>query len=82
MNVPVETCLIVGDTEADIIAARRAGGTPVAMLTGEDHLDLFESEKPEFIFKNLTEFTLFLEEQERIGEIWSEEVEGIKEIIK
>jgi HAD superfamily hydrolase (TIGR01509 family) len=67
MNVPVEKCLIVGDTEADIIAARRAGGIPVAILTGEDHLDLFESEKPEFIFKNLTEFTLFLEEQERRG---------------
>ena len=65
MNVPVEKCLVVGDTEADIIATRRAGGIPVAILTGEDHLDLFESEKPEFIFKNLTEFALFLEEQER-----------------
>ena len=67
MNVPVEKCLIVGDTEADIIAARRAGGIPVAILTGEDHLDLLDSEKPEFIFKNLTEFALFLEEQERRG---------------
>jgi len=67
MNVPVEKCLVVGDTEADIIATRRAGGIPVAILTGEDHLDLFESEKPEFIFKNLTEFALFLEEQERRG---------------
>lgn len=65
MNVPVEKCLVVGDTEADIIATRRAGGIPVAILTGEDHLDLFEGEKPEFIFKNLTEFALFLEEQER-----------------
>ena len=65
MNVPVEACLIVGDTEADIIAARRAGGIPVAMLTGEDHLDLVESEKPELIFRNLTEFDLFLKELDR-----------------
>ena len=50
-----------------IIAARKAGGIPVAILTGEDPLDLPESEKPEFIFRNLTELTLFLEEQERKG---------------
>jgi HAD superfamily hydrolase (TIGR01509 family) len=61
MKVPVENCLVVGDTEDDIIAARKAGGIPVAILTGEDHLDLSENEKPEFIFKNLIELTLFLE---------------------
>lgn len=68
MNVPVEKCLVVGDTEGDIVATRRARGIPVAILRGDDHLDLFESEKPEFIFKNLAEFALFLEELERRGE--------------
>jgi len=67
MKVPIENCLVVGDTEDDIIAARKAGGIPVAILAGEDHLDISESEQPEFIFKNLVEFTLFLEEQERMG---------------
>ncbi len=67
MHVPVEKCLVVGDTEDDIIAARKAGGIPVAILAGEDHLDISESEQPEFIFKNLVEFTLFLKEQERRG---------------
>jgi phosphoglycolate phosphatase len=67
MNVPVEKCLVVGDTEDDIIAARRAGGIPVAILAEEDHLDISESEQPEFIFRNLVELTLFLEEQERMG---------------
>ena len=67
MNVPIEKCLVVGDTEHDIIAARRAGGIPVAILSGEDHLDISESEQPELIFKNLVELTLFLEEQERMG---------------
>ena len=67
MKVPIEKCLVVGDTEDDIIAARKAGGIPVAILSEEDHLDISESEQPEFIFKNLIEFTLFLEEQERTG---------------
>lgn len=67
MKIPAEECLVVGDTEDDVIAARKAGGIPVAILTGEDHLDLSEDEQPEFIFKNLIEFTLFLEEQERRG---------------
>jgi len=67
MNIPIEKCLVVGDTEDDIIAARKAGGIPVAILAGDDHLDISESEQPEFMFKNLVEFTLFLEEQERMG---------------
>ncbi len=67
MNVPIEKCLIVGDTEDDVIAARKAGGIPVAILVREDHLDISESEQPELIFRNLVQLTLFLEEQERMG---------------
>ena len=67
MKIPIEKCLVVGDTEDDIIAARKAGGIPVAILSGEDHLDISERERPEFIFKNLVEFTLFIEKQERMG---------------
>jgi phosphoglycolate phosphatase len=67
MNVPIEKCLVVGDTEDDILAARKAGGIPVAILAEEDHLDISENEQPELIFKNLVELTLFLEEQERMG---------------
>jgi phosphoglycolate phosphatase len=67
MNVPIEKCLIVGDTEDDVIAARKAGGIPVAILVREDHLDISESEQPELIFRSLVQLTLFLEEQERMG---------------
>jgi HAD superfamily hydrolase (TIGR01549 family) len=67
LGIPVENCLAVGDTEADIIAGRRAGGMPVAILTAEDRLDLLESEKPEFIFESLNEFASFLEEQGKRG---------------
>lgn len=65
LNVPIEECLVVGDTELDIIAARSAGGISVAVLTGEGSLDLLENEKPELIFKNLTDFAFFIDEQER-----------------
>ncbi len=64
MKVPIAQCLIVGDTEEDVIAARRAGGIPVAILAKEDHLELSESEQPEFILENLIEFSLFLRKQE------------------
>lgn len=67
LNVPIEKCLVVGDTELDIIATRSAGGIPAAVLTGENNIDLLEKEKPELIFKNLTDFALFLDEQERGG---------------
>jgi len=67
LGIPVENCLTVGDTEADIIAGKRAGGIPVAILTAEDRLDPFESEKPEFIFESLNEFASFLEEQGKGG---------------
>jgi HAD superfamily hydrolase (TIGR01509 family) len=30
MKVPIQKCLVVGDTEDDVIAARKAGGIPVA----------------------------------------------------
>jgi len=80
MKVPIERCLIVGDTEDDIIAARKAGGIPVAILAREDHLDISESEQPEFIFENLIEFTLFLENKKGRGEIRFERVEGGKDM--
>jgi phosphoglycolate phosphatase len=67
LEIPVENCLTVGDTEADIIAGKRAGGIPVSILTAEDRLDLLESEKPEFIFESLNEFASFLEEQGKGG---------------
>lgn len=67
MDVPIETCLVVGDTEDDILAARKAGGIPVAILAEGDPLDISEREQPELIFKNLVELTLFLQEQEKMG---------------
>jgi phosphoglycolate phosphatase len=64
LNIPIEECLVVGDTEADIIAAKMAGAIPVAVTTGQDSIDLLMKEKPEYVFRNLNDLKIFLEEQE------------------
>jgi phosphoglycolate phosphatase len=76
MNVPIQKCLVVGDTEDDVIATRKAGGIPVAILAGEDHLDISESEQPELIFKNLVELTCSWKNKKGWGKIRFERVEG------
>ena len=63
LQVPIEHCLVVGDTEADIIASRSAGAIAVAVSTGQDDIELLERENPEFLFKNLVDLDLFLSKQ-------------------
>jgi len=49
LKIPVENCLVVGDTEADILASRSAGAIAVAVSTGGRRHDLLERAKPEFL---------------------------------
>lgn len=67
LDVSVEECLVVGDTESDIVAARRAGAIPVGVTTGQDNMDLLMKEKPESIFGDLNDLMIFLEEQRVSG---------------
>ena len=60
LKVPIENCLVVGDTEVDIIASKSAGAIAVAVSTGEVDVGLLERENPEFLFKTLADFDLFL----------------------
>ena len=60
LKVPIENCFVVGDTEADIIASKTAGAIAVAVSTGEGDIELLERENPEFLFKTLVDFDLFL----------------------
>lgn len=62
LNVPVEECLVVGDTEPDVIAARKAGAIPAAVTTGQDSIDLLMKEKPEYVFRNLNDLIISLKE--------------------
>jgi len=60
MKVSIENCLVVGDTDADIIASRTAGAIAVAVSTGQDDIELLQKEKPEFLFQSLLELNLCL----------------------
>jgi phosphoglycolate phosphatase-like HAD superfamily hydrolase len=54
---------VVGDTESDVIAARRAGAIAVAVSTGQDSPESLKNQHPEFLFENLEAFSLFLDEK-------------------
>ncbi len=48
-------CIIIGDTEIDIVAGRRLGIKTVAVTCGIRSRKLLETEGPDFIFNNLME---------------------------
>jgi len=51
-----EECILVGDSQVDIIAGRTAGVRTVAVATGVTHLQALAAESPDFIFDNLHGF--------------------------
>jgi phosphoglycolate phosphatase len=63
LNVSITNCLVVGDTEADVLASKSAGAIAVAVSTGGDDIGLLERENPEFLFQNLVQFDAFLTAQ-------------------
>ena len=60
LGIPIENCLVVGDTEADIQATRSAGGISVAVTTGGDDAEILKRENPGLIFKSLIDLDLFV----------------------
>ena len=63
LHVPVENCLVVGDTELDIVAARRAGAIPMAVTTGQEDEEVLVKAKPELVCNNLNGLFLILGEK-------------------
>jgi phosphoglycolate phosphatase len=63
LEIPLRQSLVVGDTESDVIAARRAGAIAVAVSTGQDSLQSLKSQHPELLFENLEAFSLFLDKE-------------------
>lgn len=60
LAVPIEKCLVVGDTKNDILAAREAGGTGIGILTGQDNYEELMKAEPFAIVNNLKELLAFL----------------------
>ncbi len=57
LGVPVERCLLVGDTTADIEAARAAGARSVGVLCGFGSRDELERAGADLILKNTSDLT-------------------------
>ncbi len=62
LDVPIEKCLVVGDTQADVIAGRRAGGISVVLGIRDGNMES-QCEKPDFNFKTVDDFDAFLQAQ-------------------
>ena len=60
LKVPIEKCLVVGDTKDDIIAAKEAGGTGIGILTGMDNYAEMMEAEPLAVVKNLKEIGAFV----------------------
>jgi len=63
LNIPLEQCVVVGDTESDIVAAKRAGAIAVAVTTGQENEDVLLKAEPEVVLKDLGNLAAYLEEQ-------------------
>jgi HAD superfamily hydrolase (TIGR01549 family) len=62
LSLPAEECLVVGDTEFDVLAAREAGALAAAVSTGIDDVELLKRSGPELLFKDIWEFCRFVDD--------------------
>jgi pyrophosphatase PpaX len=63
LGLPPGECLVVGDTEFDILAAREAGVLAAAISTGIDDAEFLRKINPELLFKDIGEFSSFVDNQ-------------------
>ena len=52
LDVPISACLAVGDTESDILAAKRAGAIAAYVRTGEEDADAVANAGPDIILES------------------------------
>jgi phosphoglycolate phosphatase-like HAD superfamily hydrolase len=63
LGLPAEECLVVGDTEFDVLAAKKAGAMAAAVSTGIDDFEFLRKSDPELLFKDIGELSSFVEGQ-------------------
>jgi phosphoglycolate phosphatase len=61
MDVPIEKCIVVGDTESDIVAAKRAGAIAVAVTTGHEDKEALLRAQPEIVLRDVNDLIVYLE---------------------
>ena len=63
LSLPAEECLVVGDTEFDVLAAKEAGALAAAVCKGIDDVERLRGSTPELLFKDIQEFCHFVDRQ-------------------
>jgi phosphoglycolate phosphatase len=63
-NVPPQECLMVGDTENDVLAGQRAGGQTCAVLFGYGEQETLQSLKPSWAVRSVPELSALLAREE------------------
>lgn len=61
MGMPIENCIVVGDTESDIIAAKRAGAIAVGVTTGHEDREMLLRAKPAIVLNKVNDLLTYLE---------------------
>jgi HAD superfamily hydrolase (TIGR01662 family) len=62
LKISPENCIVIGDTVADIHAAKSAGSLSAAVTTGHEGEDNLLKERPDIIFNSLSDLFVYLEE--------------------
>ena len=60
LDVPIGACLAVGDTESDILAAKRAGAIAAYVRTGEEDADAVAKAGPDIILESTSDLLALL----------------------
>ena len=60
MGVLIDDCIVVGDTESDIIAAKSAGAIAVGVTTGHEDEEVLLRARPETVLKSMDELLSYL----------------------
>lgn len=61
MNIPIENCIVVGDTEADIVAAKSAGAFAVAVATGHEDREVLVEAEPAIVLNDTRGLLAYIE---------------------
>jgi len=61
MGIPIENCIIVGDTEFDIIAAKRAGAIAVGVITGHADKEALLKAEPKIVLRDISDLIVCME---------------------
>ncbi|MEM2974038.1 MAG: HAD-IA family hydrolase, partial [Candidatus Micrarchaeia archaeon] len=66
LKMKPRNAVYIGDTEADIIAAKNAGCIPVGVMSGGSERRVLRDLGAAYTFKNVTEFALWLRDNELV----------------